>query len=348
MRLSAAPSGPTTLHGGGNSLATCGSTESSLGDQAPVIGGFGLDVKRRTLLLGTLSCTVLACSPANSIPTSAPSPAASARRGAIPPASSPPASASVPAASIGPDPSPSRQVGTERTSRRTLIRRYSGKQPTAWGEDVPRVVARLPTSDRVVALTLDACGGRSGSGYDAELIQTLRREKVPATLFVNARWIEANPRKFAQLAADPLFEIANHGTEHRALSVTGRSVYGIKGTSSVAQVIDEVVINQRLITKLTGAVPAFFRSGTAYYDDVAVRVVNELGLQVVNFDVLGDAGATYSADQVADAMLRSKPGSIILAHMNRPDGGTAEGINAALPKLSRRGCRFVRLSEYLH
>ncbi|HJY46317.1 MAG TPA: polysaccharide deacetylase family protein [Propionibacteriaceae bacterium] len=212
---------------------------------------------------------------------------------------------------------------------------------------MPRVVLRLPTTDRVVALTLDACGGRTGSGYDAELITTLRREQVPATLFVNARWIDANPRKFQQLAADPLFEIANHGTAHRPLSVTGRSVYGIAGTRSIAQVVDEVAVNQRLITRLTGSAPAFFRSGTAYYDDVAVRAVNDLGLQVVNFDVLGDAGASYSAAQVADAMLSSKPGSIILAHMNRPDRGTAEGIDAALPKLSRRGFRFVRLSDYL-
>jgi peptidoglycan/xylan/chitin deacetylase (PgdA/CDA1 family) len=209
------------------------------------------------------------------------------------------------------------------------------------------VVSRLPTTDRVVALTLDACGGRTGSGYDAELIATLRRKRVPATLFVNAGWIEANPRKFQRLAADPLFEIANHGTEHRPLSVTGRSAYGIAGTSSVAQAIDEVMVNQRLITRLTGAAPAFFRSGTAYYDDVAVRAVNDLGLRVVNFDVLGDAGATYSAARVADAMLSSKPGSIVLAHMNRPDSGTAEGINAALPKLHRRDFRFVRLSEYL-
>jgi peptidoglycan/xylan/chitin deacetylase (PgdA/CDA1 family) len=170
---------------------------------------------------------------------------------------------------------------------------------------------------------------------------------MPATLFVNARWIEANPRKFQRLAADPLFEIANHGTVHRPLSVTGRSAYGIAGTSSVAQVIDEVMVNQRLITRLTGAAPAFFRSGTAYYDDVAVRAVNDLGLRVVNFDVLGDAGATYSAAQVANAMLSSKPGSIVLAHMNRPDSGTAEGIDAALPKLRRRDFRFVRLSEYL-
>ena len=156
-----------------------------------------------------------------------------------------------------------------------------------------------------------------------------------------------NPRLFRRLAADPLFEIANHGTEHRPLSVTGRSVYGIAGTASIGEVVDEVAINQRLITRLTGAAPAFFRSGTAYYDDVAVRVVADLGLKVVNFDVLGDAGATYSATQVADAMLSSKPGSIILAHMNKPAGGTAEGIEEALPRLRQRGFRFVHLSDYL-
>lgn len=299
-----------------------------------------MDVKRRTFLLGTVSYAVVGCSPAPLEPT--------------PSASSVPAATSDPPASPDPAPTPNRQPGrqpgngTDRISRKALIRRYSGKKPTAWGEAVPRVVRRLPTTDRVVALTLDACGGRVGSGYDAELIETLQRKRVPATLFINARWIEANPRKFRKLAADPLFEIANHGTEHRPMSVTGRSVYGIAGTASVAEVIDEVAVNQRLITKLTGAAPAFFRSGTAYYDDVAVRIVSDLGLRVVNFNVLGDAGATYSASQVAAAMLSSSPGSIILAHMNRPDHGTAEGIHAALPKLRKRGFRFVHVSEYLH
>ena len=304
-----------------------------------------MDVKRRTVLLGTISCTVLACSPANGTSSSVPSPAGTTHLEPTHPVSSVPGAARVPAASAEPAPVPSRP--DDLTSRKTLIRRYSGKQPTAWGEAVPGVILRLPTTDRVIALTLDACGGRTGSGYDGELIETLRRERVPATLFVNARWIEANPRKFRRLAADPLFEIANHGTEHRPLSVTGRSVYGIAGTGGVAQVVDEVSVNQRLITELTGVPPAYFRSGTAHYDDVAVRVVNDLGLQVVNFDVLGDAGATYSSAQVADAMLTSTPGSIVLAHMNRPGSGTAEGIDAALPKLSRRGYRFVRLSEYL-
>ena len=232
-------------------------------------------------------------------------------------------------------------------SREALIQRYAGEEPTAWGEAVPGVVQRLPTSDRVIALTLDACGGPAGSGYDAALMQTLRRQAVPATLFINARWIEANPQQFPQLAADPLFEIANHGTAHRPLSVTGRSAYGITGTAGVAEAIDEVSTNQELIADLTGESPAFFRSGTAYYDDVAVRIVADLGLQVVNYDVLGDAGATYTAAQVTKAMMGSTPGSIILAHMNKPTSGTAEGAAAALPELARRGFRFVHLSQYL-
>jgi peptidoglycan/xylan/chitin deacetylase (PgdA/CDA1 family) len=302
-----------------------------------------LDVKRRTFLLGTL-CTVLACSPANRTASRTPNPAATPHLQPTP-LTSTAVPTRVPTASASPV--PERSEGTYLTSRNSIIRRYARARPTAWGEAVPGVVLRLPTTDRVVALTLDACGGRTGGGYDAELIENLRRARVPATLFVNARWIETNPRRFRKLAADPLFEIANHGTEHRPLSVRGRSVYGINGTSSVAQVIDEVAVNQRLIDRFTGAAPAFFRSGTAYYDDVAVRVVNDLGLQVVNFDVLGDGGATYSATQVVDAMLSSKPGSIILAHMNRPNSGTAEGIQAALPKLSRRAFRFVHLSEYL-
>ena len=298
-----------------------------------------MDVKRRTFLLGTVSYAVVGCSPADERSSTAPSLGATAHPEPTPSRQRLPT----------PDRTPTRKPGADNlASRKALIRRYSGKKPTAWGEAVPRVVRRLPTTDRVVALTLDACGGRTGSGYDAELIETLRRKRVPATLFINARWIDANPRKFRKLAADPLFEIANHGTAHRPLSVTGRSVYGIAGTASVAEVIDEVAVNQRLITKLTGAAPAFFRSGTAYYDDVAVRVVSDLGLRVVNFNVLGDAGATYSAPQVVAAMLSSTPGSIILAHMNRPDRGTAEGIAAALPKLRKRGFRFVHLSEYLH
>ncbi|SOC46926.1 Peptidoglycan/xylan/chitin deacetylase, PgdA/CDA1 family [Blastococcus aggregatus] len=232
-------------------------------------------------------------------------------------------------------------------TRADVVARYAGMTPTAFGLDVPGVVNRLPTSERVVALTFDACGGARGSGYDAALIETLRATGTPATLFLNQRWIGAHPDLAAELAADPLFELANHGTVHLPLSVTGAAAYGIAGTTGAGEVFDEVDGNRRTLTELTGAAPRFFRSGTAHYDDVAVRIAGELGETVVNFDVNGDAGATSSARQVTAALQSVSPGSIVIGHLNQPTGGTAAGVAAALPRLTADGFRFVRLSDYL-
>ncbi len=232
-------------------------------------------------------------------------------------------------------------------TRADVVARYAGVTPTAFGLDVPGVVNRLPTSERVVALTFDACGGAHGSGYDAALIGTLRTAGTPATLFLNQRWISAHPDLAAELAADPLFELANHGTGHRPLSVTGAAAYGIPGTADPGEVFDEVDGNRRTLTELTGAMPRFFRSGTAHYDDVAVRIAGELGGTVVNFDVNGDAGATFAAGRVTAALQSVSPGSIVIGHLNQPTGGTAAGVAAAIPRLTADGFRFARLSEYL-
>lgn len=232
--------------------------------------------------------------------------------------------------------------------RQAVIARYSAARPTAWGLDIPGVTTRLPTSDRVVALTFDACGGPHGSGVDQALIAVLRQHQVPATLFLNARWIEANRRIFDGLAADPLFDIGNHGTQHRPLSVTGRSAYRIPGTRNAAEVYDEVAGNRDGLTALLGRSPRFFRTGTAFCDDVALRITGDLDQQMVNFNVNGDAGATLPARDVDRALRSARPGSIVICHMNQPGSGTAGGVSSAVPALVAGGFRFVHLSDYLH
>jgi peptidoglycan/xylan/chitin deacetylase (PgdA/CDA1 family) len=225
--------------------------------------------------------------------------------------------------------------------------RIADRQPTYWGENAPGVRTRLDTTDRLIALTLDACGSATGKGVDTQLLDFLIREQVPATLFINARWIDANQELFRQLAANPLFEIANHGTWHKPASVNGRSIYGIKGTKNVRELIDEIELNARKIETITGKRPRLYRSGTAYYDEIAVQVAAELRHDVAGFSLLGDAGATWSAARVKSALLKAIPGDIALLHMNHPEAGTGAGIMAAVPELQRRGFRFVRMSDYL-
>ncbi|WP_332630870.1 polysaccharide deacetylase family protein [Halalkalibacter flavus] len=222
---------------------------------------------------------------------------------------------------------------------------YEEREPLHWGENVEGVKTRIDTDEKVIALTFDACGGPYGNGYDASLIDFLREEKIPATLFINERWIVEHEELFLELAHDPLFQIENHGTSHVPLSVTGNSAWGIKGTESPKEVREEVLGNQETIRLLTGQAPTLFRSGTAFYDEVAVEIVNDLGLQVVNFDILGDAGATFSAREVHEAMMKATNGSIVLLHMNQPESGTAKGVQLAVMDLREQGYEFVTLAN---
>ena len=129
---------------------------------------------------------------------------------------------------------------------------YAQTSPVQWGENVTGVTTKFHSDKKEIALTFDACGGSERSSqYDEKLIEFLTSHHIPATLFINARWIDKNPETFIQLSRNPLFEIANHGTAHKPLSVEGKSVYGIQGTASVDEVISEIQGNNIKIEKLT-------------------------------------------------------------------------------------------------
>lgn len=230
--------------------------------------------------------------------------------------------------------------------RGAVVARHLGERPTAFGLDLPGLVPSVGAGGRV-ALTFDACGGQGGSAVDQPLLDLLVREQVPATLFLNARWIEANPAAVELILSHPQFEVANHGTRHVPLCVDGRSAYGIRGTTSVQEVVDEVGTNHDRLTALLGRPPRWFRPGTAHYDDVAVRIVGDLGERPAGFAVNGDAGATLPAAKVASLVGAAPDGGVVLMHMNHPGGGTAPGVADALARLRARGLRPCTMSEAL-
>jgi peptidoglycan/xylan/chitin deacetylase (PgdA/CDA1 family) len=220
------------------------------------------------------------------------------------------------------------------------------EKPRQWGENVTGVTTRFETDKKEIALTFDACGGSARSSqYDSGLIEFLTLNHIPATLFINARWIDSNPDIFMKLSHNPLFEIANHGTAHKPLSVEGKSVYGIQGTASPDEVIAEIEGDNQKIEKLTGKRPSFFRSGTAYYDEQAVAIARKHGMEIGGFSVLGDAGATFSAPKVAQQLINAHSGDIVICHMNHPEGGTREGVINGVNALLKEGFIFVRLSD---
>ena len=227
-----------------------------------------------------------------------------------------------------------------------IEKKYQNQTPKEWGENVSGVKTKLNSQEKAIAITMDACGSPHGMGYDKELITFLEKEKVPATLFINARWIDRNLETFKELSKKPLFEIANHGFLHKPASVNGKSIYGLEGTKDIKELVDEIELNARKIESITNKRPRYFRSGTAYYDEIAVKIANELKHEVVGFSILGDAGATFTAQKVENAFLNSKNGEIIIVHFNHPESQTKDGMINAIKKLKNSGYKFVRLSDY--
>jgi len=303
--------------------------------------------RRRSVLLGMAglaSAALAACSDNASAPGPNATGMGQGTRPASGPATPPPSIAArsreQAAAALAPAPKP-----PAVPDKQQVLAEFGGRRPKEWGLHVTGVVNN--SQSRHVALTFDACGGPGGAACDQKLLETLRRLKVPATLFMNSRWIHANPGLAAELAADPLFELANHGTAHLPLSVNGKSAYGIAGTATASAAYDELMGNQEVMHELSGKTPGFFRPGTAYYDDVAAAMTHRVGLLPVNFSVNGDGGATYPAATVAAEVGRVAPGDIVISHFNRPAAGTAEGYARVLPRLLDKGMEFGRLSDVL-
>lgn len=227
-----------------------------------------------------------------------------------------------------------------------IMAEFAKAQAGKFSEFVKRSHADKSSDQKVIAFTFDACGGRH-SGYNKALIDYLRKEQIPATLFVTGIWIEKNKETFAELAKDPLFEIENHGLMHRLCSTQGKSKYGVHPTRDLGDVIDEMELNARKIQQLTGRRPIFFRSATAYTDELSLKVAQRLGMEVVSYDVLsGDAMRAPAKKMKANILAGARHGAVVIMHFNHPEWPDLEAMKLVVPELRKRGFTFGRLDDF--
>ena len=201
-------------------------------------------------------------------------------------------------------------------------------------------------NQKVIAFTFDACGGPH-SGYNEKLIAYLRKEQIPATLFVTGLWIEKNKATFAELAKDPLFEIENHGLMHRLCSTEGRIMYGVNATRDLGDVIDEMELCARMIAELTGRRPLFFRSATAFTDELSLKVAARLGMEGVSYDVLSGDAMKAPAKTISRNILKgARHGAVVIMHFNHPEWPDLEAMKLVVPELRKRGYNFIKLEDF--
>jgi peptidoglycan/xylan/chitin deacetylase (PgdA/CDA1 family) len=194
-----------------------------------------------------------------------------------------------------------------------------------------------------IALTLDACSGK----YDSDLIEFLIKNKIPATIFATKKWLNRNPQGLAVIKAHlDLFDVEDHGEKHiPAVIGKDRTVYGIPGEPDVIHLRREVVEGAHAIEKATGVAPHWYRGATGEYDEQSIKEIEKLGYKIAGFSVNADNGATLKKPTIEKRLKRVKAGDVIIAHMNKPESDSAEGLAVGLAYLLKAGFVFVRLDQ---
>ncbi len=217
----------------------------------------------------------------------------------------------------------------------------------------------LPPGDKRIALTFDLCEMASDvTGYDAELVNYLRRHRVRATFYAGGKWMRSHPEKTKQLMADPLFELGNHAWTHGNLRylATDEAAEQILWTQAQYELLREELAASACVRRLPAAeltaIPhrlLSFRFPFGTCNDSALRQLAQAGLPAVQWDIVtGDPTRRTSAKDIARRILNNaRPGSIVIAHANGRGWSTAESLDLFVPRLRQAGYAFATVSELI-
>ncbi|MGO1160917.1 polysaccharide deacetylase family protein [Brucella pseudogrignonensis] len=193
-----------------------------------------------------------------------------------------------------------------------------------------------------VALTLDACMGKT----DHRILDVLVQNRIPATIFVTARWLKQNAEAFAVMKANPdLFDIENHGNMHVPAITNVRTMYNIKTAGSLDAVRSEIDGGADAIAKAGASKPEWYRDATARYSTDAVKLAENMGYKIGGYSLNGDQGASLLAPVVAKRIMAARDGDVIISHINQPSRSAGEGVAKGILALQANGMKFVKLRD---
>jgi peptidoglycan-N-acetylglucosamine deacetylase len=206
--------------------------------------------------------------------------------------------------------------------------------------EMPRLAIRgVNTREPVVALTFDACATlRQPNGFDRKVFDILAAERVPATLYLSGRWVQKHPTSAKLIAGAPFIELGNHSYSHPRLTLVRkqRLPWQIRSTNQILE-------------KQLGRRPLSLRPPAGAWNLDVVRAAAKEGLPVVTWTVVsGDVGGHVPPARMVERVVeQTRPGAIIIFHINRREPFTKRALPGIISGLRSKGFRFVTVSELL-
>ncbi|MFC9327518.1 polysaccharide deacetylase family protein [Kitasatospora sp. NPDC057015] len=203
-------------------------------------------------------------------------------------------------------------------------------QGVALRPGLPPVVARVPTDEKVVFLTVD-----DGAEKDPEFARMTRELGIPFTAFVSGYLARPDYGYFRGLA-DQGDSIQNHTVNHRDLR---KLTYD--------QQRQEICGQQDEIEREIGARPRLFRPPYGEFTEDTLKAAASCGIEAAalwNEEAFADHMEWRYADQ------RLHPGDIILTHFRGPTlwkGTMPDMLRQVLNTVTGQGFALARLEDYL-
>jgi peptidoglycan/xylan/chitin deacetylase (PgdA/CDA1 family) len=191
-------------------------------------------------------------------------------------------------------------------------------------------VARVETSERVVALTFDDGPHPTNT---VRMLDLLDRHGVTATFFMMGRNVERHPAIAREVLARG-HEVGNHSYSHPKLVLM-----------SPGRVREEIERTDRLLREIGVTGEIRFRAPHASKFLVLPYVLSQMGKLNVQGDVdPAEWKRRPPAVMIASVLEQVRPGSIIGFHDTQGDP-TLETVDTVLRTLLERGYRFETVSE---
>jgi peptidoglycan/xylan/chitin deacetylase (PgdA/CDA1 family) len=199
--------------------------------------------------------------------------------------------------------------------------------------------AKTAEQFRGIAFTFDLCPVEKEPGFDEPLISLLVEHQIPATFFISGRWAARHEVQLRKLLAVPFFEFGTHGYLHAHLPQLDRHLQR-----------QEIKTAVTLLREYFGRQTNLFRPPFGEYDELTLKLLDELDLRLVLWDVVSrDPDLTLSPEHIIRTVTRkTRPGSIIIFHANGKGKHTKGVIQDVLSELTEiRGLLPVTVSELL-
>jgi polysaccharide deacetylase family sporulation protein PdaB len=195
---------------------------------------------------------------------------------------------------------------------------------------LPIYCVKVP--EKKIAISFDAAWG---SDKTEDLLKTLKDHNIKTTFFLVGFWVEKYPEMVKRIS-DEGHEIANHSATHPKMS-----------TLSKEQIVKELNSTSEKIEAITGKPTTLLRPPFGDYNDRLIETAQELGYQVIQWDVDSLDYKDYGTQAIVDKVLKKVgDGSIVLFHNNATY--TPEALPIILDELQKQGYQIVPISELIH